>query len=377
MGLRIGTDLCLSKMGEEMASTLNKLSAVAFLIAVTLIGCSAAEDSLIVEAERYITLGEYRQAEATLTEAIAAYPSNDALILRRGRVRMELGDWEAAEADFSKYIERMPEDAIGYLNRASSLEKQGRIEEAEQVRNVGRSFDPYYSEFENVYSQLPSSSHEAPFEHGVDPSENSLGENGGEEGFTDFREDFLSDSSSPASLSSDSSEPPERNTGDTRWEEIDGPSPQYSTGRSIIDQILARHGGSLEEELLEENLDESEEDEMADDLAEAEEPVLTPYRWNDYLRESGYPEVVGQPPIPRSTGLNPRTVRPPGLALPPVSRSGNPTNTTPPLTTGLQSSRGSSVRRPSRTPPPAANRSSLPVERPAPPTTGIQSGSRP
>jgi tetratricopeptide (TPR) repeat protein len=86
----------------------------------------------------YVSLGDYRYAAGQYAQAVAAFDraaelrpgANASLLTRRGRARFELGEDDAARADFDAALAVDPDAEATHFALARLFERQGRRDEA-------------------------------------------------------------------------------------------------------------------------------------------------------------------------------------------------------------------------------------------------------
>jgi len=96
-------------------------------------------------------LGEYRDAETCLRQAIALQPNIPDGFLTLGNVLLKQGKAEEAEACYRQELKQRPTHVLAYNNLASALIAQGKLDEA--IVNLQRAVD-IKPDYADAYSNL-------------------------------------------------------------------------------------------------------------------------------------------------------------------------------------------------------------------------------
>lgn len=78
----------------------------------------------------YVEQGDFHQALADFTKAIALEPNNDEGYYNRGVVYHKQDNWDQAIEDYTKAIELNPDNDQAYNNRGAVYQKQGNLDKA-------------------------------------------------------------------------------------------------------------------------------------------------------------------------------------------------------------------------------------------------------
>jgi tetratricopeptide (TPR) repeat protein len=89
--------------------------------------------ALVKKAENAIGWKQYKQAIKAYDEAIKLKSNCIEAWDGKGKVYVELQEWDKAIVAFEKVIKLAPDGLEGYLNKSTTLETAGRLEEAEAV----------------------------------------------------------------------------------------------------------------------------------------------------------------------------------------------------------------------------------------------------
>lgn len=87
-------------------------------------------------AQSHTMLGQYDEAVKMMDRACELDSTNLTRVFTRGAIKEEAGLFEEAIADYEAYIEKYADDADGYENKASCLERMGRYDEAKEALEV-------------------------------------------------------------------------------------------------------------------------------------------------------------------------------------------------------------------------------------------------
>jgi tetratricopeptide (TPR) repeat protein len=90
-------------------------------------------------------MGEYEKAEADYTRAIELDPKDAVAYNNRGANYNAMGEYEKAEADYTRAIELDPKDAVAYNNRGANYNAMGEYEKAEADYTRAIELDPDYA----------------------------------------------------------------------------------------------------------------------------------------------------------------------------------------------------------------------------------------
>ena len=111
------------------------------------------------------TRGDLQGAKEAYTKAIGCGVGQNAdhyPVLNRGIVHMELGDLQAALADFSVVIKAEPKSVAGYINRARAYASSAMWQEAEADYNEAVSLTPLDADLYQERSDVCGAQHKAP-----------------------------------------------------------------------------------------------------------------------------------------------------------------------------------------------------------------------
>ena len=81
--------------------------------------------SSVAQATRLVEQGSTAKAIQVLDEVVAKDPSNIKALILRGRVRESLGQFEAATADYDRWVELAKEDSAAWQQRGTARFKGG------------------------------------------------------------------------------------------------------------------------------------------------------------------------------------------------------------------------------------------------------------
>lgn len=93
-------------------------------------------------AQTQVMMGQYDEALKMMDRACELDSTNIDLVYTRAQIKEEAALYDDALADYEKYIAAYPDHAQGYENKASCLERMGRIDEAQEALESALAHNP-------------------------------------------------------------------------------------------------------------------------------------------------------------------------------------------------------------------------------------------